>query len=138
MPGGPPIKALASFTSDGIFLSAAQGDITTRPNAPSIAPIYGAWAYNGGRQFLTTHLELGYSVQTGELLGTLKLNQTITLNETGDEWQSTFRFTVFDPNGKELYSGTGTAQARRSQVEMDGELHFPHEEESIKFGDGKQ
>src|SRR5581483_8648900 len=26
---GPPIKALESFTSDGILLSAAQGDVTT-------------------------------------------------------------------------------------------------------------
>jgi hypothetical protein len=114
--GGLPLKALASFTADGIFLSSAQGDVNTNPGAPTITPIHGVWAHNGGRQFLTTHLELGYSVQTGELIGTLKLQQTINLNEAGDEWNSTFRFTLFDPNGKALFSGDGRVQAQRIKV----------------------
>ncbi len=115
--GGPPLKALASFTSDGIFLSTAQGDVNANAGAPTISPIHGAWAHNGGRQFITTHIELGYSVQTGELIGTLKLQQVINLNDSGDAWTATLRFTLFDPNGNALFSGTGTAQATRIKVE---------------------
>jgi hypothetical protein len=60
-------------------------------------------------------IELGYSVQTGELIGTLKLQQVINLNESGDAWTATLRFTLFDPNGNTLFSGTAQPRPHASR-----------------------
>jgi hypothetical protein len=114
--GQPPLKGLASFTSDGIYQSSEQGDVKLDPNGVIASVAYGSWAHNGGRQFLVTLLQLG-SAATGELIGTLKVQITITLSETGDEWSGSYRFTIFDPHGNVLASGPGTIQAQRIKVE---------------------
>jgi len=112
-------KILASFTSDGIFLSSGQGDIQPAGSpVPSGTSAYGAWTHLGGRQFAVTFLIIGYDVGTGEFRGTLKVRISLTLNEAGDQLSGTDKAEIFDPDGNLVDTfTTGTMHGTRIKVE---------------------
>jgi hypothetical protein len=109
-------KALWCLTGDGILVASAQGDITPTP-FPAATSAYGAWAQRGGRQFAASFISVLYDVQSGENMGSFKLRQTITLNDSGDEWNGPFKLNVFDPDGNVVAVVNGTAHAKRITVE---------------------
>lgn len=116
---GPPFdsfKALWSFTGDGILITSAQGDVTPVP-FPTTSTAYGAWVQTEGRQYAATFVAILYDVQTGDNLGSLKLNQGITLSDSGVEWNGPFQAKVSDPDGNVVATVTGTINAKRITVE---------------------
>jgi hypothetical protein len=109
-------KALWSLTGDGILITSAQGDVTPVP-FPTTSTAYGAWAQTGGRQFAATFVAILYDTQTGDNLGTIKLSQSITLNDSGDQWSGPFKAKVLDPDGNVVATLGGTINAKRIVVE---------------------
>jgi len=116
VPGGPPFKVLINFNEDGTLVGAAQGDVDVQALVNSAG--LGAWAHLGGRTFASTLLQIIYTPTGGNLVGLFKARGIHTLDSSGNEWSSTFKFEVFDPAGNVVFSGEGTAQAQRIKVEL--------------------
>lgn len=109
-------KALWSLTGDGLLVSSAQGDVTPVP-FPTTSSAYGAWVQTEGRQYAASFVAILYDVQTGENMGSLKLNQSITLSDSGVEWNGPFQAKVLDPDGNLIVTLNGTVNAKRITVE---------------------
>jgi hypothetical protein len=109
-------KALWSLTGDGILITSAQGDVTPVP-FPTTSTAYGAWVQTQGRQYAATFVAILYDVQTGDNLGTIKLSQSIILNDSGDQWNGPFKAKVLDPDGNVVVTLSGTINANRITVE---------------------
>ncbi|HJQ23372.1 MAG TPA: hypothetical protein VKA60_05610 [Blastocatellia bacterium] len=120
IPGNDPpfdsFKALWALTGDGLLVASAQGDVAPTP-FPSNSTAYGAWAETGRRQFAATFRSILYDAVTGENMGQFKLQQAITLSDSGDEWSGPFKLTVTDPAGNVIAVVSGTQQATRIIVE---------------------
>jgi hypothetical protein len=115
--GGSPFKAVETFGADGVWISSAQGAVTTGPPFPaSFTPAQGQWTHQGGRTFSTTAVSVGSDVTDGHLLFLLKV-RPVTLNRSGNAYRSVFRTEVFDPAGNLLFVVEGTSEARRISVE---------------------
>jgi hypothetical protein len=82
------------------------------------SPGHGTWIHKGGREFAYTLLFFIYD-PTGQHVLTLKINQNITVNEGGDEYNANSSFDVFDPAGNLIpgISGCGTVHGARINVE---------------------
>jgi len=109
-------NALWSLGGDGNLVASAQGDVSPVP-FPSLTSAYGAWEKNTGKQYAASFVAIFYDFPTGDNLGMLKLNQTITLSDSGDEWSGPFKAKVLDPAGNVVATLMGTAQAKRIKVE---------------------
>ena len=109
-------KALWSLTGDGILVSSAQGDVTPIP-FPTTSTAYGAWTQTSKRQYAASFVAILYDVQTGENMGTINLNQTITLSESGLEFSGPFQAKVLDPDGNLIAMLSGSVEARRITVQ---------------------
>ena len=109
-------KALWSLTGDGILIASAQGDVTPVP-FPTTSTAYGAWVQTKGRQYAATFVAILYDVQTGGNLGSIKLDQSITLGDSGVEWNGPFKAKVLDPDGNVVATLNGTINASRITVE---------------------
>jgi len=105
-----------ALTGDGILIASAQGDVTPAP-FPSVTSQYGAWTQLGTHQFAATFKAILYDLSTGDNLGQFKLQQSMTLSDSGDDWSGPFKLTVTDPCGNILAVVNGTAQASRIKVE---------------------
>jgi hypothetical protein len=53
----------------------------------------------------------------GELDNSVKVRETITVDDTGNNYSARFKSVVTDTKGKVLYSGTGTETGTRLRVE---------------------
>jgi hypothetical protein len=107
--GTPRFQALFTFTESG-------GLIET-DTASTFVPVgHGAWSETGDREFSTTFLQF-VSNSKGALDNTVKVRETITVNEAGDSYTSRFQSLVMDRTGKTVYSGTGTGTGTRIRVE---------------------
>ena len=53
----------------------------------------------------------------GNFAGTFKVKAVITLDDSGNTFTSKFNFWVFDPDGNEVFQGTGTASGRRVSLD---------------------
>ena len=112
--GGSPFKAVETFGADGVWISSAQGAVTTAAPLPaSFTPAHGQWTHQGGRTFSTTAVSIGSDVTDGHLLFLLKVRQTVTLNRSGNAYRSVFS----DPAGNLLFAVEGTSEAGRISVE---------------------
>lgn len=93
--------------------------------APTVPPpfhastAHGTWERTGGHQFTYTFLALLYN-PTGHFVGTLKVRETITLDNGGDQYDGTSSIEVFDPFGNVVpafSSCGGTSHGTRINVE---------------------
>jgi hypothetical protein len=107
-PGAPPpFPALATFTSNG-------GLIVTDSTVTGVGQ--GTWVQTGDRAYLFTFVRLLYD-SAGHFAGSHKVRQVVAVNETYDTWSGPAKIQLFDPTGKELFSGTSSVQATRLRAE---------------------
>lgn len=112
-------KSLATFTADGSYVGTTQGDtiLNASPGAlPITSPQHGTWTSLGNATYALTFMAILTDLQ-GNFGATLKVRQTINLNQTGDTWSGPFRAEYFDANGNVIFTFSGTMQATRINVE---------------------
>ena len=97
-------KLIQSYTSDGIMLGSAQGEVSTVPELGALTTGHGVWEYLGGRQFGVTAVGILYDINTGAYLGYLKARLVLTLNQGGDQMSGTDKVEIFDPDGNLVFA----------------------------------
>ncbi len=114
----PPLKSLSTFTADGGLVVADQGNVTTEPpeRAAVFSAGHGAWVHLRGRTFAWTVLEL-ISDFNGNLSGILKVRGQYTVNKSGNSYSGQFKAEITDTAGNLIFSGEGTNEGQRIQVE---------------------
>ena len=111
--GPPPFRVLMNFTADGGFTGSGDGDSAVG------SPQYGVWERIGGansRTYAVTFRQLFYAPDSTPT-GSARMQQTVTLNESGDTWSGPFVVRIYLADGTLVYTGTGTATATRIQSE---------------------
>ena len=111
----PPVKSLVTFAEDGTMTVADQGNVNLAAGTVFSAG-HGSWIAVGDRTFSWTMLEL-VSDLNGNLIGTLKIRGTYTVDETGNAYTGTFRAELTDIGGNVLQF-EGTNAGSRIQVEL--------------------
>jgi hypothetical protein len=99
--GPPPFQALLTLTRDG-------GVISTESDAPGTGQ--GSWKRIGRHRYAFAFQTFILS-PTGAPGGHVVVRSVVTL--TGATLSGPFKFDVFDPAGKPVQSGSGTATATR-------------------------
>lgn len=107
----PPLRSLQIFTDDGSAIETSNEPPATR------SQLYGSWERIQGRLYAATGVHFLFNPQTGEFLGTRKINRTIELAPDGQSFSAIARVTTLDPNGNVLGSGIATSSGTRMQVE---------------------
>jgi hypothetical protein len=113
-PGSPPpLKSLVKFSADGTMTVADQGNVNTSAGTVFSAG-HGSWVAVGERTFSWTIVEL-ISDLSGNLLGTLKVRGTYTVDETGNAYAGVFKaeVNIFG----DTFSFEGSNEGTRIQVE---------------------
>ena len=101
--------ALNNFSKDGTYMSSQQGDGIC---CPTTGPAYGVWTRTGSNQFaLTFNLLLANADQS--LLGTLKINSAITLDQKSGQVSGQFQGKLVDPSGNTITPVAGTFTGER-------------------------
>jgi len=117
--GAPPFKGLITFNNGGGLIASAQGDILLSP-PPGVPPVatagHGAWEKTGNRRYAFTFIQILYG-SDGSYQGEAKSRHKITLNNSGNRWSGQLQFEIFDADGNVVFSGSGTEQATRIEVE---------------------
>jgi hypothetical protein len=111
----PPLKSLVTFAADGTMTVADQGNVNLSAGQLFSAG-HGAWSAQGDRTFDWTVVEL-ISDLAGNLIGTLKVRGTYTVNESGNGYSGVFYAEVSDTSGNLLFAAGGTNAGVRIQVE---------------------
>jgi hypothetical protein len=111
----PPLKSLVNFSADGTVTVADQGNVNLSAGQLFSAGT-GAWAAQGDRNFSWTVLEL-ISDLNGNLVGTLKVRGTYTVDNSGNNYSGVFQAQVLDTSDNVLFSVGGTNTGRRIEVE---------------------
>ena len=104
----PLIHALITFESRGGFIETAA--------APGISNGHGAWERIGNRRFLLTNVYLRLG-EEGQFIGTSRVRAILQVNHAGDHGSGDFQTDVFDENGVQIDSFTGSAEADRIEPE---------------------
>jgi hypothetical protein len=109
----PPLKSLVTFSADGTLIVADQGNVNTSAGTVFSAG-HGSWVAQGEHTFSWTVVEL-ISDLSGNLLGTLKVRGTYTVDETGNAYTGIFKaeVNIFGST----FSVDGTNEGTRIQVE---------------------
>jgi hypothetical protein len=108
--GGPAFGAVNVFYADG---NSIEFDNSNSPAAQTVAA--GPWKKINANQY--TFIEINQIFdEKGAYGGRVQVKATITLNEAGDKFTSTFTVTVLDPTGVELFQGSGTATGTRVKL----------------------
>ena len=113
--GFPPTRRLFTFTSDGAAVGTAVLQATPVGVQLFGAP-HGAWIRTGDRQFIASFVALRQAIN-GDPAGSFKLRVTLTLNESGTEWDGEFLIEFFLPDGTPILAGQGTLHATRILAE---------------------
>jgi hypothetical protein len=114
---GPTFKALSTYTEGGLWVFTNQGDIVTESDFPHVFSVgQGVWAYQGGRTFSQTGLQL-LSDLKGDLVALSKVRQTLTLNEAGDAYSVVWTIDFIDPAGHLVGTVDGTIESQRIKDE---------------------
>lgn len=114
-PGAPPpLKSLVTFSADGTTTVADQGNVSLAGGTVFSAG-HGSWIAQGERTFSWTTVELVSDLE-GNLIGTLKVRGTYTVDETGNAYSGFFKadLTIF---GNTL-TFEGTNEGTRIQMEL--------------------
>lgn len=99
--GESPFEALVTFTRDGSV-------IETEADTPGTGQ--GAWRRVGRNRYAFAFQSFFFT-ETGEPGGHVVVRSVVTLSH--DTLSGPFKFTVYDPAGTVLQSGSGTATATR-------------------------
>jgi hypothetical protein len=112
---GARIKNLSTYSRGGGLVTLPSGGI---PPPLQSSPGHGTWIHKVGREFAYTLLFFIYD-PTGQHVLTLKINQNITINDGGNEYNANSSFDVFDPAGNLIpgFSGCSTVHGKRINVE---------------------
>jgi hypothetical protein len=110
----PPLKSLVTFSADGTTTVADQGNVSLVAGTVFSAG-HGSWIAQGERTFSWTTVEL-VSDLDGNLIGTLKVRGTYTVDDTGHGYSGFFKaeLTIFG----DVLSFEGTNEGTRIQVEL--------------------
>ena len=111
----PPLKSLVTFSADGTLTVADQGNVNLGAGQLFSAG-HGSWVAQGDRTFSWTTIEL-ISDLNGNLIGTLKVRGTYTVDESGNSYTGVFQAEVKDTSDNVLFSAGGTNAGVRIQVE---------------------
>src|SRR5262245_61850426 len=111
----PPLKSLVTFAADGTTTVADQGNVNIGAGQLFSAG-HGSWVATGERTFNWTVVEL-ISDLNGNLLGTLKVRGTYTVDATGNAYSGVFYAEVKDTADNLLFAADGTNAGQRIQVE---------------------
>jgi hypothetical protein len=124
--GQPDDFSLATIHSDGTLVASDPPMILETTPSGVLSRTFasaghGVWVKQAGslpgdRSYSLTFIEMS----TGDAGGTpslVKIRATITLSETGDTFSGPFAYSVAATDGRVLYSGQGTVDARRIGVE---------------------
>jgi hypothetical protein len=103
-PGQPTFPALLTFSPGG-------GVVETESDAPGTG--LGSWEKIGDHQYQFA-FETFIFDNKGQPGGHVIVRNQVTVN--GDTASGPFKFDVFDPTGKIVQSGSGTATATRFQI----------------------
>ena len=77
---------------------------------------HGAWIRTGDRQFIASFVALRQTIN-GDPAGSFKLRVSLTLNESGTEWDGEFFIEFFLRDGTPIFAGHGTIHATRILAE---------------------
>ena len=110
-----PLKSLVNFSADGTVTVADQGNVNLAAGQLFSAGT-GAWIAQGERTFSWTVVEL-ISDLNGNLMGTLKVRGTYTVDASGNSYTGVFLAEVKDTSDNVLFSIDGTNAGQRIVVE---------------------
>ena len=111
--GMPSFQAYNVFTVDG---NSVEFDNSNPPAGQTIA--VGPWTNTGTNQYTFTEINQVFD-DKGNFAGEVKVRGTIMLDGDGNSYSGTFKVDVTDPTGAVVFSGGGTAKAKRVQVEKE-------------------
>ncbi len=97
------------------------GVVSTNPPVPppfhaSLAQ--GTWQRTGGHEFTNTFIALIYD-PAGQFVATLKVRETLTLNESGDQYDSRASADVFDPAGNLIPGFSSCSQNHATRIKVE-------------------
>jgi hypothetical protein len=109
----PTETQVVSLTGDGIVIASNTPTEVVQPGEgpPGVSRTYsttglGAWKQSGDHQFLVTFVEVDFG-DTGNLVDTVKIIASLTLNPAGDGFDGQFRVDVTDPSGNVVFASPG-------------------------------
>ena len=108
--GIPPFTAYNVFSADG---NSTEFDNSNPPGAQTVA--VGPWKRTGVRTFAFVEVNQIFDGE-GAFAGTVRVKSSMTLDETGDKFTSSFTFSMVDPKGTVVFEGSGTATGVRLKV----------------------
>lgn len=112
----PPIRALSMFLKGGSFVATLNRSVPPAPPIQAVAadmgPAYGQWVQTGDREFQLTFYAAMWNKE-GVISGFHRIQSTIVLSESGDEYTAHTQADFFDANWKTLISNTGEAKGTR-------------------------
>ena len=111
----PPLKSLVNVSAEGTFTASDQGSVNLAAGQLFSAGV-GAWVAQGERTFSWTILNL-ISDLNGNLIGTLKVRGTYTVDDSGNSYSGVFQAEVRDTSDNVLFSVGGTNAGQRIVVE---------------------
>ena len=98
----------------GILLFEKGGTMTGTSTA--VTSVYGLWSRaTGAREYSFSSLALRYDQAAGTLLGTRRIDQTVTLGANGDTFTTSGTFQDHDLAGNPTASGCSTSVGTRFQ-----------------------
>jgi hypothetical protein len=123
----PPFPALRTYADGGGYVESASN--SRNPQALA-GTAHGAWVStpanatevhqtgDGPGSFAVTFLAQRFDVN-GNMIGSIKVRESLTLDKTGDAYSGTGKFEILDLQGIAIASGVATVQATRIKVETD-------------------
>jgi hypothetical protein len=112
----PPLRALSMFRGDGSFIGTLNRRVPPVPVIKAVAdemgPAYGQWVRTGDREFQLTFYAAMWNME-GVIGGFHRIQSTITLSESGDEYTAHTQADFFDANWKTLLTNTGEVKGTR-------------------------
>jgi hypothetical protein len=107
----PPLKSLQVFTDDGSIVEMASEWQAERSAS------YGSWERVDGHLYAATMVFFRFNPQTGQYIGTRKIDRNVRLAQDGQSFAHVAKVTTFDVDGNVLGSFTVRATGERVQVD---------------------
>jgi hypothetical protein len=115
----PPIRALSMFRKDGSFIGTLNRRVPPAPVIRAVAadmgPAYGQWVKTADREFQLTFYAAMWNKE-GVISGFHRIQSTIVLSESGDDYAAHTQADFFDANWKTLLTNTGEVKGTRLQT----------------------
>jgi hypothetical protein len=112
----PPMLAMAMFGKDGSFVGTHDRAVPPVPDILAIGadmgPAYGRWLQSGEREFQLTFYAAMWNTE-GVISGFHRIQASIVLSESGDEFTAKTQADFSDANWKTVMSNTGEVKAAR-------------------------